>query len=274
MKKISNSGSKTFTIGQMAECFGINIQTLYYYDKIGLFSPYSREGSKDVRKYDFNQLNTLASILYLKKLGLSIDEIKEQMAGTDAKKSVRLLLGRSEKLRFQWEELLQIDDAIHRKIEFVQQAYREYSSRPQEKIVWRDTCHYIPMGDEYIMYSKEIFYFYPTIALYDEGGKSFGAMLDEISYHSVDAHLVHTIPSGWYFISYHCGPYETIVDHMVEIMQAHPELKLKGNVVDFNIIDQFLDTDPEHYITRLEYPLIGDWSAYVHTDNSKDVINR
>ena len=30
-----------FSIGELAELFGLNIQTLYYYDSVGIFSPKS-----------------------------------------------------------------------------------------------------------------------------------------------------------------------------------------------------------------------------------------
>lgn len=31
-----------FSIGELAELFGLNIQTLYYYDSVGIFSPRER----------------------------------------------------------------------------------------------------------------------------------------------------------------------------------------------------------------------------------------
>ena len=44
-----------FSIGELAELFGLNIQTLYYYDSVGIFSPRERNEKNGRRKYEFDQ---------------------------------------------------------------------------------------------------------------------------------------------------------------------------------------------------------------------------
>ena len=58
-----------FTIGELAELFGLNIQTLYYYDSIGIFSPRERSGKSGRRKYEFDQIYELATVSYMRRLG-------------------------------------------------------------------------------------------------------------------------------------------------------------------------------------------------------------
>ena len=66
---------KHFTTSEFANLHNINKRTLHYYDNIGLFSP-EIKGENNYRYYSFSQSIKLDYILMLKKVGMSIDEIK------------------------------------------------------------------------------------------------------------------------------------------------------------------------------------------------------
>ncbi|MBK5202035.1 MAG: MerR family transcriptional regulator [Spirochaetaceae bacterium] len=89
----------------LAKLFGINIQTLYFYDRIGLFSPVDRNPNTNVRKYAFEQIYELSTILYLRKLGLSLDEIKDSLRTLTPETAKKKLTERSNELRKNWEEI-------------------------------------------------------------------------------------------------------------------------------------------------------------------------
>lgn len=63
-----------YTIGQVAEMFGLPISTLRYYDKQGLFPQLIRESG--IRKFSENEIEALRIIECLKKSGLEIKDIK------------------------------------------------------------------------------------------------------------------------------------------------------------------------------------------------------
>ena len=63
-----------YTIGQVAEMFGLPISTLRYYDKQGLFPQLIRESG--IRKFSENEIEALRVIECLKKSGLGIKDIK------------------------------------------------------------------------------------------------------------------------------------------------------------------------------------------------------
>lgn len=63
-----------YTIGQIANMFGLAISTLRYYDKEGLFGEIERKST--VRKFHEKDIETLRVIQCLKKSGLEIKEIK------------------------------------------------------------------------------------------------------------------------------------------------------------------------------------------------------
>lgn len=66
-----------YTIGQVAEMFGLPISTLRYYDKQGLFP--NMERVSGIRKFSEAEIETLRVIECLKKAGMEIKDIKQFM---------------------------------------------------------------------------------------------------------------------------------------------------------------------------------------------------
>ena len=65
---------KRYSTKEFAELFSISKHTLFYYDKIGLFSPAGRD-SNGYRYYTSDQINDLDTILTLRNVGLPIESI-------------------------------------------------------------------------------------------------------------------------------------------------------------------------------------------------------
>ena len=66
-----------YSIGQVAEMFGLPISTLRYYDKQGLFPKMERVSG--IRKFSEKEIEALRVIECLKKSGLEIKDIKQFM---------------------------------------------------------------------------------------------------------------------------------------------------------------------------------------------------
>lgn len=64
-----------FTIGQFADLHEINKKTLMWYDEIGLLKPACIK-ENGYRYYSYQQSATLETILLLRELNVSLDEIK------------------------------------------------------------------------------------------------------------------------------------------------------------------------------------------------------
>ena len=67
---------KLLTIGQFAALHGINKKTLMWYDQIGLFRPAAVNPVNGYRCYDYHQSAVLETILLLRELDVSIQEIQ------------------------------------------------------------------------------------------------------------------------------------------------------------------------------------------------------
>jgi len=68
---------KKILIGEMAKIHNISTQTLRYYDSIGLLKPRHKDEENGYRYYDIEQFAQLDSILFLKKLGMPLKDIKK-----------------------------------------------------------------------------------------------------------------------------------------------------------------------------------------------------
>lgn len=66
-----------YSIGQVAEMFGMPISTLRYYDKQGLFP--NMERVSGIRKFSETEIEALRVIECLKKAGMEIKDIKQFM---------------------------------------------------------------------------------------------------------------------------------------------------------------------------------------------------
>ena len=76
--------SKLLTIGQFAALHGINKKTLMWYDETGLFKPAAINPENGYRCYTYRQSPLLETILLLRELDVSINEIREFMKNRSA----------------------------------------------------------------------------------------------------------------------------------------------------------------------------------------------
>lgn len=82
---------KLLTIGQFAAMHGINKKTLMWYDEIGLLKPAAIHPENGYRLYNYHQSPILETILLLRELDVSIDEIQNFMKNRSAT-SLKILL--------------------------------------------------------------------------------------------------------------------------------------------------------------------------------------
>ena len=242
--------------------FGLNVQTLYYYDSINLFCPKYRDPKNGRRKYEFDQIYTLATICYMRRLGYSLEEIASQRSTQHMQPTLESLKQRSEQLHRQWQELFSIDQAIQRKIRFIEQ---EMDGIRTDQITIRHyhKRSYIEIGAEEMLYRHNSFYFYPTIAFYEGDRKHFGAYLnsgEEDLPEFISERQLCEIEAGDYLCGYHVGAYEDVPATIKRLRASHPELLLDDVTINFNILDQFVEHDSGNFITHTQIRILEDKS--------------
>ncbi|MDQ0231064.1 MerR family transcriptional regulator [Metabacillus malikii] len=100
-----------YTIGEVAELANTSIQTLRYYDKIGLFKPAYTDPNTNYRYYRDSQLYHLDVIKSLKYIGTSLEDIKNaQQLKTDD--LLQFLNTQEEIIEKRLQKLLDIQHAV------------------------------------------------------------------------------------------------------------------------------------------------------------------
>ncbi len=81
-----------FSIGDVSKIYGLSVQALRHYHKIGLVIPKYVDEETGYRYYTFDQFQFISRLKYLQSLGLSLDEIKKTLSDGDAGKLQEILL--------------------------------------------------------------------------------------------------------------------------------------------------------------------------------------
>ena len=110
-----------WTVGQVADVFGVTVRTLHHYDDVGLLVP-SERSAAGYRLYTDGDLVRLQQIVVYRRLELPLDEIASLLAG-DEDASAHLRRQR-EAVMNRLDELTEIVVAIDRALE------REMEERP------------------------------------------------------------------------------------------------------------------------------------------------
>ena len=106
-----------YKIGEVATLFNVSVQTLRFYEKIGLFVPATIEKSTGYRYYSWEQFERLRNILFLRDFGLSLKDIKHQLDVEHSAVYKSLLEEYSQTLERRIREDIQLKKYIDRKIE-------------------------------------------------------------------------------------------------------------------------------------------------------------
>lgn len=79
-----------FTTGEFASICGVSKQTLFYYDRQGIFCP-DRVGENGYRYYSYTQIETFTVISMLRDLGVHIKEIRRHMENRSPQSLISLM---------------------------------------------------------------------------------------------------------------------------------------------------------------------------------------
>lgn len=119
------------SIGEFSKINGISIQTLRFYDQIGLLKPYKIDPNSKYRFYHINQSSLVDAIQYLRQLGFSLEEIKEILSDKQPHHLQKLI---EDKRRSLLAEKHKLEEQI-REIEIFQSGAKLYQEAKQQKKV-------------------------------------------------------------------------------------------------------------------------------------------
>lgn len=107
-------------IGEFAKLKAVTTETLRHYDRVGLLKPIEIDPQSGYRYYSIFQIEKLATIIELKSLGFTINEMKKFFENRQLKQSHELLYQRRTKLRETVATLQKLDKSLSKKIEHLE----------------------------------------------------------------------------------------------------------------------------------------------------------
>lgn len=114
------------SIGEMAKLRGVTVDTLRHYDRIGLLKPYLIDPSTGYRYYSISQYEVLGTIKELRRIGFSLEEIKQFLTNRNVKKSIQSLKTSMVQIQEKIKELQDIHDILKNRIDHIENFTNSY----------------------------------------------------------------------------------------------------------------------------------------------------
>ncbi|GAA6265930.1 MerR family transcriptional regulator [Blautia sp. HCN-1074] len=260
------------TTGEFAKLMKISKHTLFHYDDIGLFCP-EILGENGYRYYSIYQMETLDTILLLKKSGMSLQEIKDFLEHRSSENFMKIFDVKQK----------EIDQEISRLL-----AMKEWMSQRKAKIQYMQKCDFSEIK---VIYHPERYYLYEEFTDTDTTDKEFMLKINKLiskleeldrgydydvaymqfpqeiensvydGYHNAILLLqkkiqdvsVSVLPKGNYLSAYHVGHWENIgetYERLLAYIKEH-KIKTEGNYLEYYVVDNFTAKQIEDYVTEI-----------------------
>ena len=259
---------------EFASISGVSRQTLIFYEKKGIFLP-AYKNEKGYRFYLMSQLDIIATIQSLQKIGLSLEEIKDYIEHRNAQSTYELFSNKMNTLKEIITTYHKMINMMETKCQLITKAnqiltdmvYIEY--RDEIKIIKSD---YIPFNSkeinqykilgEHIKYRKKQNHSLGHAIsgmvewkkmLKSKRKKTFYQYYYTILDNQLEDENYDIIPSGNYLVIYHKGTYETSYQpyHLFLDYAKKNHLVLDDIAYDESLIDELTEANPQNYITQI-----------------------
>ncbi len=266
--------NKLLTIGQFAALHGINKKTLMWYDEIGLFCPAVIHPDNGYRFYNYHQSPLLETILLLRELDVSVNEIKNFMKDRSAERLKCLLAEKTAELDQKILHLKAVRQTLYSR-------YQDMSTLLAMDlseiclIQKEERCLVTVEIDKDTPFEKEVELITAETAKYQLGrlhDASYGSMIsvqsllsgDFDDYCSLFIEIpflkqkkgLHIRPAGYYLRAFYQGRWDKMETRYREILSyAKKEgLKLTGFSYEKGI-NELVAQQMEDYIVQIEIPV-------------------
>lgn len=254
------------TTAQFAKLHEVNKRTLHYYDSIGLFCPHTK-GDNGYRYYNISQSVEFEYIRMLKKLNMSIEEIRAYLRNPAPEKFMEIVQTKETEVDMEIKKLQHMKKILQAKKEQVNlcESLQEHEIRiaeqKAEKIIVLPYDFMENDISQLFTYVKEAW----SIEQIQTGIGSF-ISLDKVMNNNFEVYDgIYTIalsssssskylikPKGKYLCGYSKGTWDKLpvmYKNMVDYAKKN-DLKLTGYAYELGL-NEFVISDPEKYITKI-----------------------
>lgn len=257
------------TTGQFAKLMGVSKDTLFHYDKIGIFSP-EITADNGYRYYSVYQSDVFYVITTLKELDMPLKEIKTYLEKRSPEELVLLLEKEADLLTKKINRLQKMKQLVLEKSRITQEAMAidpsaiVFEEKEEERLFVTVAK---PLTDEKTIYDS-IYHHYRCLQDYQIGvTHSAGWMIDTNKVYAEDYlsydylytrintsdYANFTIEKGTYLVAYHSAGYSSIeqsYDRLITFAKEH-DLILKGFFYEDILLDELSVKGFEKYLIKL-----------------------
>lgn len=262
---MNKDNMKTFTTGQFAERFKIKKDTLFYYDKIGLFKP-EGIGDNGYRYYTVPQLDIFWMLRSLRELNFPIKTLQNYLDTPTPEELVELSNNQLIKVKEEIKKLEQINWLLNSVVTNSNEAI----NAPLDEVTL------VNLPSEPIVYSKPLPYiddisFNEWFEFYDnflnqtnlKGPAYVGSIVSKDDLLKNKFGTIHQLfvrmegegikPAGLYAVTYHKGPYETAVDvYKVFVAKIKKQgLTICGDAYEEYLLNRLAVSNPNDFIIKI-----------------------
>lgn len=260
-----------YSSGEFAKLTGVNKRTLHYYNDIGLFCP-EVIGENGYHYYTCFQFAQLEVILTLRKIGLSIDEIREYVAGESGESFSQMMEKKKQLIDESIHQLLAVQAFLAQKTDRLKIGMEakhgmiELCTLPPRKILLSSPIagtyddEDFSAAAEFSLRLKKLFH------LYDSFGSRISVDAIERSefdcYDSFFAYCPHTsevydeiLPAGNYLRAFCIGAWEKLpeVYRSILLYAEEHQLTLTGYAYEEGLNETAIKTQSD-YVTMITIP--------------------
>ena len=258
------------TTGEFAKLMKVSKHTLFHYDDIGLFCP-EMMGENGYRYYSIYQIETLDTILLLKKSGMSLQEIKDFLEHRNPENFMKIFDAKQKEINQEISRL---------------QAMKKRIWQRKAKIQYMQECDFSVIK---VVYHPERYYLYEKITDITEKGyflkinklisrlETLDSECDyDVAYIQFPQDIENSIYDGYnnvillmqqkvqdsdikilsagnYLSVYHIGHWESIGEAYERLLAYIKENKIRteGNYLEYYVVDNFTAKQIEDYVTEI-----------------------
>lgn len=275
-----------YSISELAKYFGISNQTLHFYDKIGLLAPTYVNPQTGYRYYNQEQFNKMFTIVELKNIGFTLDEIAEIQKKRDLLSMESVIQKNRELLSHKIEELEEIRGRMEYYLDVIEELKhpRKSSSMRFEHLPMRK-LFYVNVDFPIAELSKYVEITYKSYV--KASGLSKGMLkkipmgkmvftMDESSlkskkfkYYSgigltVPPETQHRnvieIEESLYAIAKHIGDYGSLPQTYRKLISFIEEngYRISGMATELSLVSVVQTDKPQEFVTEIQIPVIKD----------------
>lgn len=266
-----------FTAGEFAKLHHLNKRTLHYYDEIHLFSP-KYKGENGYRYYTYEQSMELESILALRELGMSLEEIRNYNQNPNPSSFLKIAEAKRREIDKRMKRMKTIQAVLKQKETMLARCNGIYDQKIEivnlnEECMLMTPLPLIFENDEnlfqnaapimeHLRKSWELSAYKQSCGSYLSADKILNKKFDEYDgiFTTIDSKgkMLYRKPKGCYIRAFSVGSWEKIPAVYIKIIKFAEEnnLTLTGYAFEMGMND-FAISNRDDYVTQIEIRCIG-----------------